>query len=512
MCSFESNIKRILLIFLGVFSLCNSSGQQPTYTVDANFNTNTLFRSFISVTDFHFLNDGRLLVGGGFMNEFLNGMGMISSTGQLDNSWAGNEFSYYNVMEIIGQEDGYVYPNIQGFNKILLNGNSWSVTYQEFWSDYIIGGTFNPYTVERVWDIYQMENGDLLLGGAIANDTLLPNELRGVSRIHADGSHDPSFPVLNITPNTGNGAVHRIFSAPDGAWYISGGFTAINGHETNRVARLTPNFEVDTTFVSPFVYDGIVAYSSNIILVDSQSRVWISGYEMRLLENPNDTIQLIRLLPSGEVDTTFLPRKLENIYPDSWNDVPTIAFRAQELINEPGKYLIHGQFNYFEDTLQPCITVVNDAGVIQHNYFQGHGATINFQNEEDNPKMPQITVVKQRPDGGLFIGGGFSEFMGEEHYSVVKLKQGFVGLEEAGLKIDLKIYPNPAQDFLRIFSDNANLKSAAIYNAFGQQVDSFQILNRETQINIRKLSPGIYFVKVQFENGQMAIGKFVKTN
>src|SRR5690606_19494989 len=219
----------------GVFVFSFGIAQVPTYTIDSSFDSNTLFSGLVAVLDFHFLNDGEILIGGSFQNDSVYGLGKISSTGQLDNSWGG--FSYYHVLEIIAQDDGYVYPTIYGYNKILLNGIPWSLAYQQFWSDYIIGGTFNPYTVERVWDIYQMDNGDLLLGGAIANDTLLPNELRGLSRIHADGSHDPTFPVLNITPNIGNGAVHRIFPAPDGGWYISGGFTAINGHETNRVAK-----------------------------------------------------------------------------------------------------------------------------------------------------------------------------------------------------------------------------------------------------------------------------------
>lgn len=511
MSHFKRIIHQILLIFSGVFAVSISIAQAPTYTIDNNFNTNSIFKGFLAVTDFHFLNDGRILVGGGFDNELVGGMGIIYPNGQLDNSWDANEFEYYHVLEIVAQDDGYIWPTIYGLSKVLLDGVPWPVAHQEFWGAYFVGGTFNPYTVARIWDIYQMDNGDLLLGGAIANDTLLPNELRGISRIHADGSHDPTFPVLNITPNTGNGAVHRIFRAPDGAWYISGGFTAINGHETNRVAKLTPNFEVDTTFVSPLVYDGIVAYSANIILVDSQSRVWVSGYQMQLQENPIDTIQLIRLLPNGEVDASFLPRKLENIYPDSWIHVPTIAFRAQELINEPGKYLIYGQFNYFDDIFQPCITVVNDAGVIQHNYFQDQGATINFHNENDNPKWPQITVVKQRTDGNLFIGGGFSEFMGEERYSVVKLKQGFVGVEEAEQKADVKIYPNPAHDFLRIVSKNANLKSGAIFNTIGQKLASFSINNSENQIDISRLNSGIYFVQIEMLTGDMVVKKFVKT-
>jgi len=496
-------------MFSGVFVFSIGVAQVPTYTIDDSFNTNTSFRGYGSVVDFHFLNDGRILIGGGF-DEFLGGMGMIYPNGQLDNSWEGNGYEYYHVSKIIAQEDGYVWPTIYGLSKVILSGVPWPVAYQEFWGAYFVGGTFNPYNVLRVWDIYQMENGDLLLGGAIANDTLLPYELRGISRIHADGSHDPTFPVLNITPNTANGAVQKIYRAPDGAWYISGGFTAINGHETNRVARLTAEFEVDTTFVSPFVYDGIFAYSSNIILVDSQSRLWVSGYLMNIQDNPDEIIQLIRLLPNGEVDTTFLPRTLENIYSGSWVDVPTIALGAQELNNEPGKYIIYGQFNYFEDTLQPCITVVNDAGSIQHNYFQDKGATINVYNEAENPMMPRIKMIKQRPDGSLLIGGGFSQFMGETRYSVVKLKQGFVGIEEPNQKIDLNLYPNPASEKLNVSLQSAFAKSGVIYNAMGMQVLTFQFKNQETQVDITTLQPGIYFLKVQLETGQVGVRKFVK--
>lgn len=414
-------------------------------------------------------------------------------------------------MKIIVQEDGYVYPAIYSYVKILLDGIFWGTIHQDYWSEYLSGGTSSPYTVYSVWDIYQMENGDLLLGGAIANDTLLPNTFRGISRIHADGSHDPTFPVLNITPNTGYGAVHRIFRAPDGAWYISGGFTAINGHETNRLARLTPDFEVDTTFVSPFIYDGPFYPRANVVLVDNQNRVWVSGDIMRLQEDPNDTIQIIRLLPDGEVDSTFLPRKLENVYPDFWTDIPTIAFGAQELINEPGKYIIHGQFNYFNDTLQPCITAVNDAGVIQNNFFQDQGATVNLYDDNASPKMPRIDVVKQRPDGSIFIGGAFSQFMGEERYSVVKLKPDSITATQPELeKGTFNLYPNPASETLHISMQDGNAISGMIYNALGKNVFTFSIKTYETQIDIHKLEAGIYFVKIKLENGEIVVRKFVK--
>ena len=136
--------------------------------------------------------------------------------------------------------------------------------------------------------------------------------------------------------------MREIFHAPNGSWYISGSFTAINGHETNHVAKLTPDFEIDTTFVSPFMYDGPVNYTEDIILVDEQSRVWVSGYRMRLQENPTDTIQLCRLMPNGIVDSNFPVVKLKSMYPEAWNwgYKPTHAVKANELEAHPGNYII----------------------------------------------------------------------------------------------------------------------------------------------------------------------------
>src|SRR5690606_16979330 len=137
----------------------------PTYTIDPNFSTGELFRDGSPVYDFHVLEDGRYLVGGMFANYAVSpieSFGMLFSNGILDSNW-GFPFET-QVLKIIPQHDGYVYPSIQGMNKILLNGMAWSIANQQFWSDYSVGGTFNPYNVVRIWDIYQMENTDLLIG------------------------------------------------------------------------------------------------------------------------------------------------------------------------------------------------------------------------------------------------------------------------------------------------------------------------------------------------------------
>lgn len=443
---------KALLLLEAVLLINQLSAQEPTYTVNETFYSGDLFRAATGITDFHYLEDGRILVGGSFMAENVSGFGMIFSSGEWDDSASFGNFPT-NCSEIIVQEDGYVYPSIYGFNKILLDGTPWSIANGDFWSDLFAGGTFNPYIVERVYDIHQMENGDLLLAGAITTDTLQLGIFRGLARLTADGTHDTSLPAIDITPNNGGGAIRRIFPAPDGGWYVSGGFTALNGHQTNHVAKLTEDFTVDTDFVSPFMYDGPVPYQEDIILVDDQSRVWVSGYQMRLLENPNDSIQIIRLLPDGSVDFSFIPRLLENTYPSDWAPAPCIAVNAQELENHSGHYMIYGSFSHFEEVNQPCITVVDDTGTIQDNYFQSEGATINFFNDNDVPFHPRVNVVDQLENGDLLIGGAFSEFMGEERYSLVRLNQGFLSTENERGRGKVLLRPNPADEFVEFEYD-----------------------------------------------------------
>lgn len=512
MCYVRFMMSNVLLIFSGVLFISDCYCQTPTFTIDPNFNTEELFRDGATVSDILILDDGRYLVGGGGSNWSVSpvaGFGMIFSNGNLDQNW-GYDYAP-TVFRIIPTEDGYVFPTIYGFSKETLQGIPWVVETGNPFGEYFVGFANSPYNVERVWDIYKLENSDLLIAGAIASDTLLPGLFRGITRIHSDGAHDPTFPIINITPNNAGGAVREIFPAPDGSWYISGSFTAINGHETNHVAKLDADFAVDTTFVSPFMYDGPANNTEDIILVDDQSRVWVSGYRMRLQENPTDTIQLCRLTPNGLLDTTFPIIKLKSVYPISWmTPRSSLARGAAELDAFPGNYLIYGSFSHYNDTLQHCITVINDDGIIQDNFFQGQGATEHKPYDAEDYMYPAVDIIKQLDNGSLLIGGGFSEFMGETHHNLVKLKQGFVGVEEVEQKVDIKLYPNPASDKLNISLPIGVGISGSIFNVVGKHVLDFPFVNSQTQVDIRKLEAGIYVVKVQLENRQMGINKFVK--
>ncbi len=501
----NKNIKRNALTLVSVFCFFISCGQLPTYTVDEGFSTGELFRSHHGVLDFHFLDDGRILVVGGVDNIFVDGAvqtayGMINDNGGWDGEW-GVEYEN-SVGEIIPQNDGYVFTTGYSAFKILLDGTPWSYEYGDFWSDYFIGGTSNPYNVQRLWDIHQQEDGSLLIGGAIATDTLQPGLLRGVCRLLEDGSHDSDFPAIDITPNNGGGMVRRIFPSPDGSWYISGGFTAINGHETNHVAKLTPDFQVDTEFVSPFVYAGPGVANEDIFLVDSQSRVWVSGFKMRLQENPTDTIQMIRLLPNGAVDDSFTSRLLKKNYPDEYQFKYTGALSALELESNPGNYLIIGGFSHYDEIPQACITVVNDSGEIQDHFFQGQGATVNDYSPFQSIEMPSIQTVHEFDNGDLLIGGAFSSFMGETQYSVVRLKLGVLDTEnQSALSNKIKLWPNPVSDFVNISIDGLNSGNVKILNLAGALLQSHELNGENLRLDTSRLPKGLYFVSVETRKG-----------
>ncbi|HMR16197.1 MAG: T9SS type A sorting domain-containing protein [Confluentibacter sp.] len=64
----------------------------------------------------------------------------------------------------------------------------------------------------------------------------------------------------------------------------------------------------------------------------------------------------------------------------------------------------------------------------------------------------------------------------------------------------LKIYPNPAKDYISIESKNTKISSVEMYNVLGAKVISEKALVNN-RLNVSHLSKGIYMLKVNAENG-----------
>jgi hypothetical protein len=217
---------------------------------------------------------------------------------------------------------------------------------------------------------------------------------------------------------------------------------------------------------------------------------------------------LLRLLPNGELDPDFQPRKIRGDYPPSWGDARPRIIAIEESQTFEGHYIIAGGFNYYDDTLANCVTVIDDQGYIQENYFQGDG-TLENQYHLDNPEIytrPGIIALEQLPDGSLMLGGGFSEFMGVERYHLVKLNQGTVGTRDQDrLSSQLKIYPNPASTILRW---NKQAEQVELYDMLGKRVLHKELVDSRNELLLDGISPGLYSIVFHTTDG-LAIQKLV---
>lgn len=70
------------------------------------------------------------------------------------------------------------------------------------------------------------------------------------------------------------------------------------------------------------------------------------------------------------------------------------------------------------------------------------------------------------------------------------------------LASNLKIYPNPAQDYIQIDTNNINVSSVEMFSLVGQKVISGKKLIN-SKLNISSLNRGIYLLKVNTENGSL---------
>jgi len=71
------------------------------------------------------------------------------------------------------------------------------------------------------------------------------------------------------------------------------------------------------------------------------------------------------------------------------------------------------------------------------------------------------------------------------------------------------LYPNPATDDLRIVSSKFKVQSAEVFDMLGNKISNMQLAISKNKIDVSKLSPGIYFVKVRGEKEERVL-KFVK--
>ena len=85
------------------------------------------------------------------------------------------------------------------------------------------------------------------------------------------------------------------------------------------------------------------------------------------------------------------------------------------------------------------------------------------------------------------------------------------GVVETGKNNNIKIYPSPSSDVIRISIDDPaiEIESIHIFDVSGKLVLNHTLLNPATmEINVASLADGMYFMRLETKNGQQLTEKF----
>lgn len=131
---------------------------------------------------------------------------------------------------------------------------------------------------------------------------------------------------------------------------------------------------------------------------------------------------------------------------------------------------------------------------------------VSFDYSEGSETQPAY----QSEDGGetwsVYVNPVFNTH--SEGFMQVEGQCEYLGINDVA-KSDFNYYPNPVTNTLTIDSQK-NIKSVAIFNLVGQNVQNKSLNTNKTELNLSTLSSGVYLVKTILENGQIETFKIIK--
>lgn len=461
--------------------------------------------------------DGRYMVGGGFQTivphqinkyvRFHNDGSIDESFSTLANPLAAGRMRFY--------QDAYLIHGTTGMSKMNMDGSlpGFPMSYL----NHPYKPSFPPFPEYRT---FAVTDGDMIVqAGRFYPDSNNLSERRFLVRVYPDGSPDHSFEPLQ-TDAPPDGRVSGLWETPDGKWMITGTFNHVEGFETPSIARLNHDFSVDTTFQSPFPDK---SWSVRILrgdnptklsgTIDHLNRTYIRVIDPNLaFPGPIFGIKYYRLLPNGEIDTTFQAPELEDTrhtMSSPPEDVPGIIECISFELD--GTLIVGGSFRKVNGHPRGNIAKLNENGSLIENAFHRQGAdtALWLGGWFDNPV---VFTYARLDDGRLMVGGLFSRYDGHDQWGVVRLLPSPVSVAKMETQ-QLHVYPNPAFDQLTVEIPAANQGksgSILIYNAAGKLMNQTEeYLHNRMQISTSHLPNGMYFIHIR--TGELnGITRFVK--
>lgn len=338
--------------------------------------------------------DGSLLIGGDFTS--FNGVGRVRlarllSNGDLDTSFTVGSGANASIRAIEIQDD----------NKIIIGGlfttyngtNRARITRINLDGSIDLGFSPGAGADNPVYDLKihrdSLNRGKVVVVGAFSK---FNGQTRPhLVRLNTNGAIDTLFQ----TGSGFDGDVNTVAIQNDGKIVLGGDFLTYNGQAVGRMARLMPNGQLDTTFLPQF------NAPVRSLVVQSDGRILVGGDFTQA--NGTAFNYLVRLETDGTVDAAFNP--------GVGGDHPVLKLALQP----NGKILVAGDFLRFSDVTRYRLTRLNSDG--------SPDAAINF-GEGANSFISALAI--QPSDGRIIAAGGFTQFDGQARSYLVRLHGGVI--------------------------------------------------------------------------------------
>lgn len=237
--------------------------------------------------------------------------------------------------------------------------------------------------------------GRVVIGGSFTtfDGTNAANRL---AQLNANGSLDTNFTIGAGVNNTIRSiAIYGGTSTNAGKIVIAGDFSTVSGATRNRLARLSGNGTLETTFNAAGGFNGTI----NAVAIQNDGSVVVGGV-FNTFDTNNTVRNVARLLADGTLDAAF-NTNLNALGPNG--AVNSIAIQGD------GKILLAGAFSAVNGTSRNFIARLNTDGTLDATFDPGVG-----------PDASVNTVLVQ-PNGAIVIGGGFSTVNGISRMGIERL-------------------------------------------------------------------------------------------
>jgi uncharacterized delta-60 repeat protein len=333
----------------------------------------------------------------------------LGPNGALDRTFVVTAPAYLGPMEEATMSSGALLAQPDG--KVLVAVNRTNQGSAMFVARFTTTGALDPtWTVPYYRDYSPPNSMQLLPNGQVltaSNRHRFGSRLarpRAVGVLNTDGSADPAFEPLLLTPGRATAALQA-----DGKLVIGGDFVEVNGVAAINLARLNPNGTVDAAFTAncPAAGQGEVKQ----VLVLPNGNIMAGGVFTDVGGQPNEG--LVRLLPSGQPDATF-HSPIDTPMPQGATDIYRIALQADGNLLVNGQMIIPAAGN--PDFGQQLIRLSGTTGAVDTSFHAAVQAPLALLPRPDgtivaavgtgmtnsfSPVPPAAPIVRMRPNGTL---------------------------------------------------------------------------------------------------------------